>query len=943
MNNRRILLVDDTPAIHEDYRKSLAGSDSSELDSIESELFGSASRASVQGFQLDSAFQGEEACERVSAALREQAAYALAFVDMRMPPGWDGARTVQAMWQIDPRLQIVICTAYSDHDWGELLAALATEGRLLILKKPFDPIEVRQLAESLCRKWVLERRVERQLDDLQAAVDERTEKLLATNQKLQSEIEERVRAQQAISASETRYRQLFEDSPLPMWVFDTKSLNFLAVNRAATEHYGYSEAEFLAMDLQEIRPEEERQRLHRHLETTDRPSADANIWTHRRKDGSLIQVMIRAHPMQFDGRSARLVLLQDVTAQLQAERRVERMNRMISLTSAVNALIVRVSSRNELFESLCHLAVQQGEFALAWIAEPGQAPKPLAYAASDSADEVAEDELSESLGDAARSEYMLWARLQREAGTLVLADAEADCGEWSPVLIAHLRKRRCRSLAMVPFMVQGELAAVLILYAREADYFDADELRLLSELGADVSFALDHLSKEAQLNFLAYYDVLTGLANRNLFCDRLQQMLASPLPAGSNRCVLLIDMRRFRHINTLGRSIGDSLLQAVAARLQEALVALASVARIGSDCFALSFNQADDEASIAWAIEQQVLAQFVRPFTLGEHDFRVAVHVGVALYPGDGEDAESLIKNAEAALKRAKAMSEPVVFYSPEMNARVASVLRLENRLRAAIDQRQFVLHYQPQVRAEDNRLIGLEALVRWQPPGAELVMPGAFIAVAEDAGLIADLGRFVLFDACRQASEWLAGGHRDFVVAVNVSAVQLHRPGFVDEVRAAITEHQLPPQVIELEITESAIMENIDRMGEMLHALKRLGVTVALDDFGTGYSSLSRLRHLPIDKLKIDQSFVSDLAKSADAAAIVKTIIAMSHQLQKTVIAEGVETHAQLDFLRVHGVDECQGRLFGMAVPVALAQNFLGARVAPREDPTLAQVRGTP
>ena len=937
MINRRILLVDDTPAIHEDYRKSLVSHAASELDSIESELFGSTPAASASAFELDSAFQGQQACESVSDALSAQRPYALAFVDMRMPPGWDGARTVQAMWQIDPRVQIVICTAYSDHDWGDLLADLQTEGRLLILKKPFDPIEVRQMAESLCRKWALEREVEAQIEHLNCAVDARTAELADSNRLLQLEIDQRVAAQQTLAASESRYRQLFEDSPMPMWVYDGESLAFLAVNRAAIEHYGYRQDEFLQMNVDQLEASDETLSRHSALLEAAALEREQQVSAHRCKDGRLILVIVRAHSMQLDGRPAQMALLQDVSDRLQAELRVRRMNRMISLTSGVNALIVRVSSRGELFESLCRLAVQQGEFALAWVADVGQPVTPLACSAREVV-ESGEIDLVDALRAAADSENVLWPRLQREQQPLILSADDAD----SP-LLADLRRRHCQSMAMVPFRVQGELVAALILYAREADYFDADELRLLSELGSDVSFALDHLNKEAQLNYLAYYDTLTGLANRALFCDRLQQTLGRTMPEGCSRCVLLIDLRRFRHINTLGRSLGDAFLQAVALRLQTELSALATVARLGSDCFALCLTQPADEAAIAWAIEQQVLAQFLRPFQVGDQDYRVTVHIGAALYPGDGDDAESLIKNAEAALKRAKRMSEPVVFYSPEMNARVASVVRLENRLRQAIDRREFLLHYQPQVRAGDHRLIGLEALVRWQPVDGELVMPGSFIAVAEDAGLIADLGRFVLFDACRQASEWLADGHGDFVVAVNVSAVQLHRPGFVDEVRAAIAEHQLPPQVIELEITESAIMENIDRMGEVLHALKRLGVTVALDDFGTGYSSLSRLRHLPIDKLKIDQSFVSDLATSADAAAIVKTIIAMSHQLQKTVIAEGVETHAQLDFLCVHGVDECQGRLFGMAVPEALAKNFLGARVPPREDPSLEQVRARP
>lgn len=964
MNERRILLVDDTPAIHEDYRKSLGGSAPGALDALEAELFGGPASATTEGFQLDSAFQGEAACELLQQALEQAQPYALAFVDMRMPPGWDGARTVERMWQIDPRLQVVICTAYSDHDWEDLIPALAAGDRLLILKKPFDPIEVRQLAESLSRKWRVERQAEAKIEDLEQAVSRRTEELTAANQQLQSEIAERINAQQLTASSEARYRQLFEGSPLPAWVFDCETLQFLAVNPAAIAHYGYSESEFLAMRLTDIRPPEEHAALREHLR--DLPSSDQfdSVWTHRCKDGRLIKVNARGHQVDFSARTARLVLVQDVTARLQAEQRVKRLNRMIAVTSAVNALIVRVASRDELFQSLTALAVDKGLFHLAFILELRAAPltrEPDSVAPLDSAGESAERSTLQSTAPLALSaaaadinlDHTLVAiqqassacqrdpdsplqRLCRESRIQVLRATGDDDHTGSP-LQRHALSLGCHSVALVPFELRGEVVAALALYVEEADYFDAEENRLLTELGSDVSFALEHLRKEEQLNYLAYFDVLTGLANRSLFLDRLQQQLSSPPPPGFSRSVVLIDLRRFRHINSLGRSVGDAMLRAVAERLRAELGVDATVARLGGDSFALSFHQALDESALMRMVEQHVLAVFAQPFQFAEQELRVSVHLGVALHPGDGDDGETLLKNAEAAMKRAKRLSEPVVFYSPDMNARVASALRLENRLRQAIDREEFVLHFQPQVRASDGQVIGFEALVRWNSPEKGMVMPGGFIAVAEDAGLIGDLGRFVLFDACRQAKEWLDQGHADFVVAVNVSAVQLYRPGFGEEVLSAIAKYDLPAHLIELEITESAIMENIDRMGEVLQSLKRIGVTVALDDFGTGYSSLSRLRVLPIDKLKIDQSFVGDLARSPDDAAIVKTIIAMSHQLQKRVIAEGVETHPQLDFLRAHGVDECQGRLFGMAIPAEQAGALLGTCIRPSESKQIA------
>ena len=438
----------------------------------------------------------------------------------------------------------------------------------------------------------------------------------------------------------------------------------------------------------------------------------------------------------------------------------------------------------------------------------------------------------------------------------------------------------------------------------------------------------ERIAQQVRLNYLAYYDALTGLPNRALLEDRLAQLLNPAARDGENRALMLFDLQRFARVNeTLGRQAGDAALNAVAARLSSLFDRGATLARIGSDVFALALAEHKDAAAIAHFVEHVLLSAFAKPFELDEGDLRLAARVGIAIYPADGRDSESLLRNAETALKKARQDGQSYLFYAPEMNARVASALMLEHELRRAIERSELVLHYQPQVAAGDGRVVGFEALVRWQHPVEGLWLPGRFVPIAEELGLIVDLGRWVFDEACRQARAWLDAGRDDFTIAVNVSALQLRSAGFIDEAREAIVGRGLPPEMIAVELTESAIMEQIDRMSESLLALKKLGLSIALDDFGVGYSSLHYLKRLPVDKLKIDQSFVREITVNHGDAAIVRAIVAMGHQLNMRVMAEGVETAAQFGFLRRNHCDEIQGYFFGKALPPREAEALLRQR----------------
>jgi diguanylate cyclase (GGDEF)-like protein len=481
---------------------------------------------------------------------------------------------------------------------------------------------------------------------------------------------------------------------------------------------------------------------------------------------------------------------------------------------------------------------------------------------------------------------------------------------------------RCgyRSVIVLPLLVDGAVVGSMTLYAGEPDFFDDEEVKLLTGLADDISFALDHIGKEEQLSYLAYYDVLTGLPNRTLFQDRLEQRVSAARRDDKVFSVTMLDIERFRHINdTLGRQAGDGLLRAFSLRLKAALGETDVLAHVGGDYFAIITRRAEGAADVVHLLEQILAGAAGRPYAVSGSDLRIAARAGVALYPSDGADAESLLRNAEAALKDAKRTGNQYLFYAPQMNARVAEQLKLENDLRRAVLEEQFVLYYQPRVDLANGRICGFEALMRWRHPERGLVAPGEFIPVLEATGMILEVGRWALRRAARDHEAWRVANLDPPRIAVNVSAVQLRRNEFVEEVRAALAETG-GFRHIDIEITESMLMEDIEGNIGKLKALQEMGLNVAMDDFGTGYCSLSYLAKLPINSLKVDRSFIAPMAQGAEQMAIVSTIISLARALNLTVVAEGVETREQTNLLRLLSCDEVQGYLFGRPEPIEQA-----------------------
>ncbi|MFJ3046885.1 putative bifunctional diguanylate cyclase/phosphodiesterase [Herbaspirillum chlorophenolicum] len=423
---------------------------------------------------------------------------------------------------------------------------------------------------------------------------------------------------------------------------------------------------------------------------------------------------------------------------------------------------------------------------------------------------------------------------------------------------------------------------------------------------------------EAEMRHQATHDALTGLPNRNMLHDHLQRAIQSARQKGGLTAVAFVDLDQFKYINdSLGHQVGDELLKTVAQRLMSCVRDSDMVARQGGDEFVLVLqNQTEGDVGIA-EVMQRILAAVSRPWQAGDREFHITSSIGVSRYPTDGKDVETLLKNADSAMYKAKEQGRNnFQFFAPWMDTQVSNRLEMLISLRRALDQQEFKLFYQPKLSLKDGRIIGAEALIRWESPEQGMVAPDRFIPFAEEAGLIVPIGEWVLRTACRQNKAWQDAGLPPIPVAVNLSPRQMNQalPEFVANVLA---DSGLSASWLELEITENVVMKDAEKTVATLNTLKRLGLQISVDDFGTGYSSLSYLRRFPVDALKIDKSFVRDIARDADSAAIVKAVISLAHILNLRVIAEGVEDEEQHAFLRENGCDEVQGYYFGKPMTV--------------------------
>ena len=712
------------------------------------------------------------------------------------------------------------------------------------------------------------------------------------------------------------FRTLIDQSNDAIEVIDPEMLRFLDVNEKACRDVGYSRADLLSLTVPDIDPSVDASSRTRIFEELRKSGFVMMETLHRRKDGSTFPVEVNINLVQLD-QSYIVAIARDITERKEAEEKIRRLNRVYAVLSSINALIVRVRDRQELLDEACRIAVEQGRLASAWVGMLDPATLdivPVAYA-GEGADELRMIK-STARDDPPRGQGAV-SRAVRERRAVFNNDLMVQ--SFGGPRLEIVLKLGFRSMIALPLFNGDAVAGTLTLHTKEPGFFDDEEIRLLTELASDISFALQYISKEEKLDYLAYYDALTGLPNRALLDDRMRQRLQAASHGQALVALVLIDLDRFRIINDImGRHAGDALIKLIAGRLQSAIFDRDSLARVHGDVFAALLADVGDEADIARIVDEKLIGCLNQPFMLGGQELQVSARAGVALYPSDATEPDGLFSSAEAALRQAKASNDRYLFYARKMNAQVAERLKFENKLRRALEKEQFVLHYQPKVDLASGRIGGVEALICWNDPETGLVPPMQFIPLLEETGMILEAGGWAIRKALEDYQEWHARALRPPRIAVNVSPVQLRQTNFVDVVRNAIGALPAGSHGLDLELTESVVMEDIEGNIDKLRMLRDMGINIAIDDFGTGYSSLGYLARLPVNALKIDRSFIITMATNPDSMTIVSTIISLAHNMSLMVIAEGVETEEQSKFLRLLRCDEIQGYLISTPLPAA-------------------------
>ncbi|WP_187266065.1 bifunctional diguanylate cyclase/phosphodiesterase [Alkalisalibacterium limincola] len=746
------------------------------------------------------------------------------------------------------------------------------------------------------------------------------------------DVTEARRAAEGLRTSEEEFRKLAEAMPQIVWITRADGWNTY-FNQQWSDYTGLTLADGLGHGWSRpFHPADRARAETAWQEATDTVGMYSIECRLRRADGAYRWWLIRGVPVRnddgqvikwfgtctdiHDRKVAELEVMRANQGLRASELRIKRLNRVYAVLSQINALIVRKPSRDELFQGACRIAVELGEFRFAWcglVDRDADLLSPIASAGDvDDFFECAPREVFECrAGTTSQAAHALHERAPQVVN---------DFGSGQPVLLKEdMEKRGIRSFAIIPLVIHGDAVGVFALYAQEAGFFDEEEVRLLRELAGNMALALENIEKQERLDFLAYYDPLTGLANRSLFLDRVSQHMRSAAGSEDELALVLFDLERFKNINdSLGREAGDALLQQVSNWVARRAGDAGLLARVGPNQFAAVMPRVRPDGNLSRFIENAMASLGSHPFEIEDAVLRVTVKVGVALFPKDGTDAEALFQNAEAALRQAKANGDRYLFHSSAMTAAVAGKLSMENQLRRAFDNEEFVLHFQPKVSLATGKVTGAEALIRWNDPATGLVPPGRFIPVLEETGLIHDVGRWAMCQAIECYLRWCDDGLAGVRIAVNVSSLQLRNRGFVAEVAKVLSGDPRAASGLELEITESMVMGDINHGIDSLQAIRNLGVTVALDDFGTGFSSLSYLARLPIDTLKIDRSFINNVAVTTEGLALVSTIITLAHSLRHTVVAEGVESAEQARLLRSLDCDEMQGFHFGRPVPCA-------------------------
>ena len=796
---------------------------------------------------------------------------------------------------------------------------------------------------------------------------------------------DRHQSQKKLIDSEARYRLLFDANPEAVWVYELDTQKILAVNSAACRFIGYSREELLLLNNSDLQGKEESSRYQgfrrQHLDVNGQPLA-FGIWKYQQKSGRSVYADVLENNIDYEGRKACMVVAIDVTEKLAARRALARQEEVFRkvLSDARDAILI-VSEKQEVFYAnrAAELLFESN------LRELKEAPPLFPPSSSPFFEWMYQTRTGRNINLEVHHSNTEWG--ERPARLLSVRDVSGqkdsqrelrlfkravDCS-YSGVIISDAQVPSLpiiyvnSAFERITGYKKDEIVGknCRFLQGKERDELALEEVRLGLSQHRDVNVTLKNFRKdgtpfwndlyispifdergqvshfvgvqndvterkrfEQELSFNASHDVLTGLPNRALFEDRLHQGCKISSRYGRRLAVLFIDLDQFKLINdSYGHEVGDALLIEVARRIKDSIRPGDTASRLGGDEYIVLLPDLAKDDDIVPVVDRlmQALGQayHVRSLILN-----VTPSIGIALSDGNMDDPAQLIQQADLAMYRAKEEGRNnYKWYTSDLNRQLMDRLKLQNELKNALKNDEFELHYQPQIDSQSGRVVGMEALLRWQHPERGLLFPDNFISVAEDSGLMLPLGQWVLEEAGAHANQLLRDGLRGLTVAVNISPKQFQKLGFLDNLRAVVEKYSLSPGMLEIELTESVLIENLDQTISCLHEVRELGVSVSLDDFGTGYSSLSYLKRLPLDKIKIDRSFVRDIISDQHDAAITQAIIAMAHQLGLRVIAEGVETESQVAFLLKHNCDELQGYFFSRPKTFEEVKSFLSER----------------
>jgi len=743
----------------------------------------------------------------------------------------------------------------------------------------------------------------------------------------------RRRAEKHIRESEQRLRDIVDTAT--DWIWDLAADGrYLFSSRSVQGILGFDVSDLINQPFSDFIHPEDREGYARTLSSMSPLRRDMRgciaRWKHINGDYRWLEGNFTAHfdpnggpPLGFRGTH------RDFTERMQQQERIVRLTRVLQMQSGINAAVVRIRNRDELLREACRLATEvagydhaalsltesSGKRARPWyqIGTGSDLPLPPAY----------------EIGDGTEPDTSMTGRALRTGEIVVCNDLTKS--EPPVAMRSRMIAMGFTSVVAVPLTMDGARIGALTLASRESATVHEEELLLLQDIAASLSLALQYLQKEDTVQFLAYFDALTGLAKRSLFCERLDRTLKNRAGLEGTPTIVAFDVQHLSNVNdSFGHHVGDLLLQRVADRLRHHIQDDERLGHLGGGTFVMlasALSPAEDGVSGLLGS-----AAFNDVFSIEGRNIRISFKSGIAQALEVGEDGNTLVQKAEAALKDAKDSGEQFLQY--QVRSDVAERLALEHKLRIALDEEQFVLYYQPKINISDGRIESVEALIRWRDPERGITPPGLFLPLLESSGMIVPVGEWVLRQAAQDCARWRSLGLGPMRVAVNVSALQLRRRNFVDQVLSTLGDWAVDGYGIDLEITETGFLQDLEGTSRKLRELREAGVRIALDDFGTGYSALGLLSKLPVDTLKIDRTFISGLPDDRASTTLVSSIIGLAAAFNLTVVAEGVETQAQYEVLRTLKCHQSQGFLHCRPVPVEQLEELLRVRpTAPPRD----------